>query len=115
MATGKGTGGDKGKGGMDWSTGVRPSVVQRPNDSSASQSHVQGYLSAIVVVLCVVLMLLIPVLAVMWGDLNAALVRTEYLITRMQTLREQLLKERRQFLEEKANERTNGEARLDDH
>lgn len=115
MATGKGTGGDKGKGGMDWSTGVRPSVVQRPNDSSASQSHVQGYLSAIVVVLCVVLMLLIPVLAVMWGDLNAALVRTEYLITRMQTLREQLLRERRQFLEEKANERTNGEARLDDH
>lgn len=115
MATGKGTGGDKGKGGMDWSTGVRPSVVQRPNDSSTSQSHVQGYLSAIVVVLCVVLMLLIPVLAVMWGDLNAALVRTEYLITRMQTLREQLLRERRQFLEEKANERTNGEARLDDH
>jgi hypothetical protein len=115
MATGKGTGGNKGKGGMDWSAGVRPSVVQQPNDSSSSHSHVQGYLSAIVVVMCIVLMLLIPVLAVMWGDLNAALVKTEYLITKMQTLREQIIIERRKFLEEKTNERTNGEARLDDH
>lgn len=106
MATGKRMGGDKGKGGMDWSASVRPSVVQRPVDPPSSQSHVQGYLSATVVVLCVVLVLLIPVLGVMWGDLNAALVKTEYLITKMQTLREQLLRERREFLEEKANERT---------
>ena len=95
MATGKGVGGNKSKGGMDWGSSVRSGVVQRPNDSSAPKSHVSGYLSAAVVVLCALLVILIPVLAVMWGDLNHALDRAEYEIRKMQDLRKRIYEERR--------------------
>lgn len=98
MATGKGVGGPKGKGGVDWGAGVRSSVVQRPNDSSASDANLQKYLSAALVVMFAVLVMLIPVLAIMWGDMNAALHRAniaaEYAIKegdKMKKLRLELL------------------------
>ena len=115
MATGKGVGGNKGKGGMDWGAGVRSDVVQRPASSNSSESHVQKYVSAALVVVFAVLVMLIPALALMWGDLNAALVRAEAVISRVQVLQTQLNKERREFLEEKANERTTQQTGLDDH
>lgn len=99
MATGKGVGGPKGKNGVDWGAGVRPSVVQRNNDSNSSDANLQKYLSAILVVLFVVLMMLLPVLAMMWGDLNAALHRaniaTDYAISEGRKLK----KVREEFLE----------------
>lgn len=99
MATGKGVGGPKGKGGVDWSAGSRSSVVQRPNDSHSSDANLQKYLSVLLVVLFVVLMMLLPVLALMWGDLNAALhranVATDYAISEGKKLK----KVREEFLE----------------
>ena len=108
MATGKGVGGGKSKGGMDWSTGVRPSVVQRSDDSPASQSHVQNYLSAIVVVMCAVLVLLLPVLGIMFGDLNHAVEEAKAETERMKKLRNY-------FVEEWVNERDAKRKRLGEH
>lgn len=108
MATGKGVGGPKGKGGMDWGDSVRPSMVQRPPNSYTTDSSLQKYLSAAMVVLCIVLVILIPVTAMMWGDLNYALVRAEYQTGKMEALY-------RKLLEERKNERATKQTGLDDH
>lgn len=108
MATGKGVGGSKSKGGMDWGDSVRPVVVQRPTNSNSSDASLQKYLSAAMVVLCIVLVILIPVTALMWGDLNYALVRAEHQTSKMEALY-------RKLIEEKRNERAAKQTGLDDH
>ena len=94
MATGKDTRKSPGKAGMDWSSGLRPGVVQRPPDPASNESDVPWTLLVAVVVLCLVLVIILPVMAVMYGDMNsatqAALVKTE----KMKLLRLKILRER---------------------
>jgi len=92
MATKPGNRGNQGKGGMDWGAAVRPDMVQRSNDSAAHDANLQKFISAALVVLFIVLVMLIPVLALMWGDLNAALHRAnaaaDYAISEARKMRE---------------------------
>lgn len=92
MATKPNNRGNQSKNGMDWGAAVRPDVVHRPNDRAASDANLQKFISAILVVLFIVLMILIPALALMWGDLNVALNRanaaTEYAISEARKMRE---------------------------
>ena len=94
MATGKEPRKSAGKGGMDWSTGVHPGVVQRPNDSPKTEPDVPWTLLVAVFALCLVLVLALPVMGVMYMDMNNATNAALAEIRKMKELRLKILKER---------------------
>ena len=94
MATGKEPRGSAAKGGMDWSAGVRPGVVQRPNDSPKTEPDVPWTLLVAVFALCLVLVLALPVMGVMYMDMNNATNAALAEIRKMKELRLKILKER---------------------
>lgn len=94
MATGKEPRGSAGKGGMDWSAGVRPGVVQRPNDSPKGEPDVPWSLLVAVLALCLVLVLALPVMGVMYMDMNNATNAALAEIRKMKELRLRILQER---------------------
>ncbi len=93
MATGKGTGGPKSKGGMDWGSGVRSDMVQRPPNPNPSEPHIPYSLLVTVLVLCLVLVIVLPVMGVMYMDMNNAMWEAKYQIQKMKELRLKVLKE----------------------
>ena len=94
MATGKEPRKSAGKGGMDWSAGVHPGVVQRPNDHAKSEPDIPWTLLVAVLALCLVLVLALPVMGIMYMDMNNATNAALAEIRKMKELRLKILKER---------------------
>lgn len=93
MATGKNSGGSKGKGGMDWSRGIDSGVVHKPTNTNPPEPHVPWSLLVTLVVMCVVLGIFLPVLGIMYGDMNNAVTAAQYEFEKMRAMRRQLAKE----------------------
>jgi len=79
---------------MDWSSGVRPGVVQRPPDPASSEQHIPWTLLVTVVVMCLVLVIALPVMGIMYMDMNNATNAALNEIRKMKELRLKILKER---------------------
>jgi len=95
VATGKGVGGGKSKGGMDWGGSVRPDMVQRPPNPPASESHIPWSLLITLVVLCIVLVIALPVMGVMYMDMNNATTAAIAELERLKEARRRYIKELR--------------------
>lgn len=94
MATGKEPRGSAGKGGMDWSSSVRPGVVPRSDASAKNEHDVPWPLLIAVLVLCLVLVIALPLMGVMYMEMNNSTNAALHEIRKMKELRLQILKER---------------------
>lgn len=103
MATGKDTRGSASKGGMDWGSSVRSGVVQRPNDPSPPEPHIPWSLLIAVVVLCLVLVIVLPVMGLMYVDMNNATNAAVTEVRKMKELRLKMLQEQIKETEGAAN------------
>lgn len=79
---------------MDWSGGIRPSVDSRPPNPPPSEPHIPWSLLVAVVVLCLVLVIVLPVMGVMYLDMNNATNAALREVHKMKELRLEILKER---------------------
>jgi hypothetical protein len=93
MATGKNARGSQSKGGMDWSGTVRPSVVQRPADPPSDEPHIPWSLLVAVLVMCLVLVIALPIMGVMYMDMNNATIKAMEEVKKMRELRAKILLE----------------------
>lgn len=93
MATAKDNRKPASKGGMDWGSSVRPSVVQRPADTSSDEPHIPWSLLIAVFVLCLVLVIALPIMGVMYMDMNNATNAALAEIKKMKQLRLRILQE----------------------
>jgi hypothetical protein len=80
---------------MGWSNPFRRSVVRRPSSNASSESDVPWSLLIAVVVLCFVLMIALPVMGVMYMDMNNAMYRAQEETRKMKELRLKVLREMR--------------------
>ena len=80
---------------MGWSNPFRRGVVRRGAGSDPDESHVPWALLLAVLVLCLVLVIAMPVMGVMYMDMNNALYRAEAETRKMKELRLQILKQMR--------------------
>lgn len=93
MATGKSK--EKGKGTTDFSfsSSVRNSVVPMGNDSDKDEPHVPWSLLVAVLVLCLVLVVALPIMGVMYMDMNNATAKAMEEIKKMRELRAKIILE----------------------
>lgn len=91
MATSKDNRGSQSKGGMDWGGSIRPSVVQRPPDPAPNESHIPWSLLVAVLVMCLVLVIVLPVMGIMYMDMNNATAVAVEEIKKMRELRAKIL------------------------
>ena len=94
MATGKGNGRPQGKGNMDWGGNVRNTVVRGADDRTTPDHNIPWSLLIAVVVLCLVLILVLPVMGLMYVDMNNATNMAIHEVRKMKELRLQILQER---------------------
>ena len=80
---------------MRWRGGVRNPVVRNPNDRPSSDSHIPWSLLIAVVVLCFVLVIALPVMGVMYMDMNNAMYRAVEETRKMKELRLKIIRELR--------------------
>ncbi len=80
---------------MGWSNPFRRGVVRKPPSSPANEPDVPWTLLVAVVVLCFVLVIALPVMGVMYMDMNNALYRAEQETRKMKELRLKVLREMR--------------------
>ena len=80
---------------MDWRNPFRRGVVRRPASNASSESDVPWSLLIAVVVLCFVLVIALPVMGVMYMDMNNAMHRAAEETRKMKELRIKILKEMR--------------------
>ena len=80
---------------MDWRNPVRRGVVRRTSSNASSESDVPWSLLIAVVVLCFVLVIALPVMGVMYMDMNNAMYRAAEETRKMKELRIKILKEMR--------------------
>jgi hypothetical protein len=80
---------------MGWSNPFRRGVVRRPSSNASSESDVPWALLVAVVVLCFVLVIALPVMGVMYMDMNNALYRAAEETRKMKELRLKVLREMR--------------------
>jgi len=80
---------------MGWSNPFRRGVVRKPPSPSANEPDVPWALLVAVVVLCFVLVIALPVMGVMYMDMNNALYRAEQETRKMKELRIKVLREMR--------------------
>ena len=80
---------------MVWRNPFRNRVVRRSNDNASSEPDVPWALLVAVVVLCFVLVIALPVMGVMFMDMNNALYRAEQETRKMKELRIKVLREMR--------------------
>ena len=80
---------------MGWSNPFRRGVVRRASSPSSSESDVPWALLVAVVVLCFVLVISLPVMGVMYMDMNNALHRAAEETRKMKELRIKVLREMR--------------------
>ena len=95
MATGKGK--EKGKGTTDFSfsSSVRPSVVPMGNDPDKNEPHIPWALLVAVLVLCLVLVVALPIMGIMYMDMNNATTAAMQEIKKMRELRAKIILELR--------------------
>ena len=80
---------------MGWSNPFRRSVVRRSPPPTSNEPDVPWALLVAVVVLCFVLVIALPVMGVMYMDMNNALYRAEQETRKMKELRIKVLREMR--------------------
>ncbi len=80
---------------MGWSNPFRRGVVRRPPSPSSSEPDVPWALLVAVVVLCFVLVIALPVMGVMYMDMNNAVYRAAEETRKMKELRLKVLREMR--------------------
>jgi hypothetical protein len=80
---------------MGWSNPFRRSVVRRPVNTSSNEPDVPWALLIAVVVLCFVLVIALPVMGVMYMDMNNAMYRAAEETRKMKELRLKVLRELR--------------------
>jgi cytochrome b561 len=80
---------------MGWSNPFRRSVVRRSPNPPPPESDVPWALLVAVLVLCFVLVIALPVMGVMYMDMNNALYRAEQETRKMKELRIKVLREMR--------------------
>jgi len=80
---------------MGWSNPFRRSVVRRSTNNASNESDVPWTLLVAVVVLCFVLVVALPVMGVMYMDMNNALYRAAEETRKMKELRVKILQEMR--------------------
>jgi hypothetical protein len=80
---------------MGWSNPFRRNVVRRSVSSSSDEPDVPWALLVAVVVLCFVLVIALPVMGVMYMDMNNALYRAAEETRKMKELRLKVLREMR--------------------
>jgi hypothetical protein len=80
---------------MDWRNPFRRGVVRRPPSNASSEPDVPWSLLIAVVVLCFVLVIALPVMGVMYMDMNNAMYRAAEETRKMKELRIKILKEMR--------------------
>ena len=93
MATGKTKAENKGTTDIRFSSAVRNSVVPMGNDSNKDEPHIPWSLLVAVVVLCIVLVIVLPLTAIMYMDMNNATVKATEEIRKMRELRARILLE----------------------
>jgi hypothetical protein len=80
---------------MGWSNPFRRSVVRRPPSPSSSEPDVPWVLLICVLVMALTFAVVIPVLGIMYMDMNNALYRAEHETRKMKELRLKVLREMR--------------------
>jgi hypothetical protein len=80
---------------MGWSNPFRRGVVRRSPPASSNEPDIPWALLVAVVVLCFVLVIALPVMGVMYMDMNNALYRAQEETRRMKELRLKVLREMR--------------------
>ena len=76
---------------MGWSNPFRRSVVRRSASADPDEPHIPWTLLIAVVVLCLVLVIALPVMGVMYMDMNNAMYRAEEETRKMKELRLKIL------------------------
>jgi len=80
---------------MGWSNPFRRNVVRRSVSSSSDEPDVPWSLLIAVVVLCFVLVIALPVMGVMYMDMNNAMYRAQEETRKMKELRIKIIREMR--------------------
>ena len=80
---------------MGWSNPFRRNVVRRSVSSSSDEPDVPWALLVAVVVLCFVLVIALPVMGVMYMDMNNAMYRAAEETRKMKELRIKIIREMR--------------------
>jgi hypothetical protein len=80
---------------MGWSNPFRRNVVRRSVSSDSNEPDVPWSLLIAVVVLCFVLVIALPVMGVMYMDMNNAMYRAQEETRKMKELRLKVLREMR--------------------
>ena len=76
-----------------FSSSVRNSVVPMGNDSDKDESHISWTVFFAVLVVCLVLVVVLPVLGIMYMDMNNATIRAMEETKKMRELRAKILLE----------------------
>ena len=95
MATGKYKKKDKGTANVNSRGAVHNIVVPMANDSNKDESHISWTIFFAIFVVCLILVVCIPALAIMYGDMNNATVRAMEETKKMRELRAKILLEMR--------------------
>ena len=93
MATGKTKAENKGTTDIRFSSSVRNSVVPMGNDTNKDEPHIPWSLLVAVVVLCIVLVIVLPLTAIMYMDMNNATARAMEETRKMRELRAKIMLE----------------------
>ena len=80
---------------MGWSNPFRRSVVRRSVSADSDEPHIPWALLLAVVVLCLVLVIALPVMGVMYMDMNNAMYKAAEETRKMKELRLKVLRELR--------------------
>ena len=93
MATGKYKKKDKGTANVNPRGAVHNIVVPMANDNDQNEPHIPWSLLVAVLVLCLVLVIALPIMGVMYMDMNNATVRAMEEVKKMRELRAKILME----------------------
>ena len=80
---------------MGWGNPFRRSVVRRSASADSDESHVPWALLVAVMVLCLVLVIALPVMGIMYMDMNNAMYKAAEETRKMKELRLKVLRELR--------------------
>ena len=80
---------------MGWSNPFRRSVVRRSSSPDSDEPHIPWALLVAVVVLCFVLVIALPVMGIMYVDMNNAMYKAAEETRKMKELRLKVLREMR--------------------
>ena len=80
---------------MGWSNPFRRGVVRRSAPPDSDEPHIPWSLLVAVLVLCLVLVIALPVMGVMYMDMNNATYRALEEVRKMRELRRDILLERK--------------------